>query len=158
MRRGTPLLYLALALVTVLSCMPRADAPLAKSAPTTAASYAQEVVRLINVQRVKAGLPALVSEAILFTVAQVKADDMRSKGYFSHTSPTYGSPFAMLRRFGVPFRAAAENLAKGYRTPASVVAGWLGSSAHRSNILSKNLTHTGVGVAGDLWVEMFRQP
>ncbi|MGE5552273.1 MAG: CAP domain-containing protein [Bacteroidota bacterium] len=126
--------------------------------PATGTTYAQEVVRLTNQERAKAGLGALADDQALAAVAQEKARDMRDNGYFSHTSPTYGSPFDMMRKFGIGYSYAAENIAKGYRSPAEVVAGWMSSAGHRANILNANLTHLGVGVAGDVWVQMFRRP
>lgn len=129
-------------------------APPAPPAP----SYSQEVLRLTNLERIRAGLAPLADDDALAKVAQEKARDMQANGYFSHTSPTYGSPFGMMRKFGVSYTYAAENIAKGYRTPAEVVAGWMGSSGHRANILNAKLSNLGVGVAGDVWVQMFRCP
>jgi len=126
--------------------------------PATGASYAQEVVRLTNIERAKNGLAALVNDTALAAVAQEKARDMRDNGYFSHSSPTYGSPFEMMESYGLSYTYAAENIAKGYQTPAGVVEGWMASSGHRANILNPNLTNLGVGVAGDVWVQMFRRP
>ena len=85
--------------------------------------------------------------------------DMRDKKYFSHTSPTYGSPFDMMKNFGISYRSAAENIAAGQTTPQAVVQAWMNSSGHRANILSTN-TCIGVGYAkggsyGYYWVQMF---
>ena len=82
---------------------------------------------------------------------------MRDKGYFSHTSPTYGSPFDMMKSFGITYRAAGENIAYGYRTPQAVVNGWMNSSGHRANILNARFTQIGVGyvAAGNYWTQMF---
>lgn len=126
--------------------------------PADPGNYAGEVLRLTNLERAKAGLTPFADDRALAAVAQEKARDMRDNGYFSHTSPTYGSPFEMMRKFGITYSSAAENIAKGYRTPSAVVTGWMGSSGHRANILNPNLTHLGVGVAGDVWVQMFRRP
>ena len=83
----------------------------------------------------------------LSRVARVKSEDMRDNGYFSHESPTYGSPFDMMRKFGIRFRTAGENIAAGYPTPEAAVKGWMNSSGHRANILSSQFTHIGVGYA-----------
>lgn len=120
-------------------------------------TYEQEVVRLVNVERAKAGLPALTEDWQLSRVARYKSQDMRDKGYFSHQSPTYGSPYDMMRAFGISYRAAGENIAMGQRTPTAVVNAWMNSSGHRANILSKSFTKIGVGyvVSGNYWTQMF---
>ncbi len=123
----------------------------------------QEVFRLVNAERAKAGLPALSYNWQLARVARYKSQDMINKNYFSHTSPTYGSPFTMMQSFGLKFSAAAENIAKGQRTPAEVMNAWMNSSGHRANILSRSVTQIGVGAAksqsGTLyWTQMFIKP
>ena len=82
---------------------------------------------------------------------------MKDNGYFSHTSPTYGSPFDMMKSFGISYRSAAENIAKGQSTPQQVVNAWMNSQGHRANILNKNYTHIGVGYvkSGNIWTQMF---
>jgi uncharacterized YkwD family protein/spore coat assembly protein SafA len=122
------------------------------------ASIEQEVTKLVNVERTKVGLPALKSDWELARVAEYKSQDMRDKNYFSHTSPTYGSPFTMMKNFGITYKSAGENIAKGQRTAAEVVQAWMNSEGHRANILSKNFTHIGVGyVEGNYWTQMFIQ-
>lgn len=88
---------------------------------------------------------------------------MINKNYFSHTSPTYGSPFNMMESFGLRFSAAGENIAMGQRTPVEVVNAWMNSPGHRSNILSPNFTQIGVGLAKNkngicYWTQMFIKP
>jgi uncharacterized YkwD family protein len=119
--------------------------------------YAQQVIELTNKERARAGLPALKADAQLSSVAQKKSQDMQQNHYFSHTSPTYGSPFDMMRDFGVTYKTAGENIAKGQRTPQEVVTAWMNSSGHRANILNKQFTHIGVGFeqSGKHWTQMF---
>lgn len=120
-------------------------------------AYEAEVVRLVNEIRVKNGLRELKQDWELSRVARYKSEDMRAKKYFSHTSPTYGSPFEMMKSFGIVYRSAAENIAKGYATPKAVVDGWMNSSGHRANILNPSFTHIGVGYVkdGSYWTQMF---
>lgn len=121
-----------------------------------AKEFEAEVVRLVNIERKKAGLSELKHNWELSRVARYKSEDMRDKGYFSHTSPTYGSPFQMMRSFGISYRTAGENIAKGQTTPAAVVKGWMNSSGHRANILNSSFTEIGVGYAsGNYWTQMF---
>ena len=108
----------------------------------------------------KAALPpvaALTPDEPLCGYARVKSQDMHDQGYFSHTSPTYGSPFDMMRAFGVSYRTAGENIAMGYATPAAVVEAWMNSEGHRANILSANYTTLGVGYVADggYWTQWF---
>jgi uncharacterized YkwD family protein len=119
--------------------------------------FERKVIELTNVERKKNGLPALTADTPLSNVARKKSDDMQAKGYFSHTSPTYGSPFDMIRDFGITYKTAGENIAKGQRTPEQVVQGWMGSPGHRKNILSSDFTHIGVGFneGGNYWTQMF---
>lgn len=123
------------------------------------ASEEQEVLRLVNVERAKVGLPALKNDWELARVAEYKSQDMYDKRYFSHTSPTYGSPFTMMKNFGITYKSAGENIAKGQRSASEVVNAWMNSEGHRKNILSSNFTHIGVGYVpeGNHWTQMFIQ-
>ena len=131
----------------------------AAPAPATgeAGQFVQQVIDLTNQQRAKNGLPALKADTQLSGVAQKKSQDMAQNNYFSHTSPTYGSPFDMMRDFGVSYKSAGENIAQGQRTPQEVVNAWMNSEGHRKNILSNNFTHIGVGYVtdGHHWTQMF---
>ena len=120
-------------------------------------SFEEEVVRLVNVERSKRGLSALKEDWELSRVARIKSQDMHDKRYFSHTSPTYGSPFDMMKSFGIKYRSAGENIARGQATPAAVVSAWMNSSGHRANILNSSFTHIGVGYVADgkYWTQMF---
>ena len=112
---------------------------------------------MTNVKRTQNGLRNLSANWELNRVAQYKAQDMRNKNYFSHTSPTYGSPFDMIRAFGISYRSAGENIAKGQTTPAQVVEAWWNSAGHRANILNSSYTQISVGYVADgkYWVQMF---
>ena len=128
--------------------------------PTTDASvlsFEKEVVRLVNEIRKQIGLRELTYDWQLSRVARIKSEDMRDNKYFSHTSPTYGSPFHMIKSFGITYRSAGENIARGQATPQAVVNAWMNSSGHRANILNSSFTHIGVGYAenGRYWTQMF---
>lgn len=93
----------------------------------------------------------------LSRVARYKSQDMYDNRYFSHNSPIYGTPFQMMKNFGISYRSAAENIAKGQRTPQEVVNAWMNSSGHRANILNASYTQIGVGyvATGNYWTQMF---
>ncbi len=129
----------------------------------TTTTQENEVARLVNVQRAKAGLPALKINWQLSRVARYKSADMANKGYFSHNSPTYGTPFQMMENFGLRFTAAGENIAYGQRTPAEVMNDWMNSPGHRSNIMSGSFSEIGVGLAKNkngvcYWTQQFMRP
>ncbi len=129
----------------------------------TISDYEKEVARLVNVERSKRGLQKLTLNAQISKVARIKCRNMISKGYFSHTSPTYGSPFMMMENFGIKFSSAGENIAYGQKTPAEVMKGWMDSPGHRANILSNTYTNIGVGQATSktgvkYWTQMFTKP
>lgn len=122
-------------------------------------SIEREVARLVNLERQKAGLAPLTFSEELARVARIKSQDMADKNYFSHTSPTYGDPFQMMRSFGIKFGYAGENIAKGYRSAESVMNGWMNSSGHRANILNPNFNKIGVGYVEargtTYWTQLF---
>ncbi|MBO5312896.1 MAG: LysM peptidoglycan-binding domain-containing protein [Clostridia bacterium] len=119
--------------------------------------YESEVVRLVNIERSKRGLSELEQDWQVSRVAKYKSQDMSQNKYFSHTSPTYGSPFQMLKSFGISYKTAGENIARGYSSPSAVVNGWMNSQGHRANILNKQFTKIGVGyiAEGNYWTQMF---
>ena len=124
-------------------------------------SMEKQVASLTNSERKAAGLGSLTLDSQLSKLARMKAEDMAKNGYFSHTSPTYGSAFDMMKKYGVSYRTAGENIAKGQKTPEAVMNGWMNSSGHRANILSSAYTHIGVGYAKDskgntYWVQIFK--
>lgn len=121
------------------------------------ASYEAEVIRLVNEIRQKNGLQPLTANWELSRVARYKSQDMVDNRYFSHTSPTYGTPFQMIKAFGISYKTAGENIAYGYATPQAVVDGWMNSSGHRANILNASYKQIGVGYVaqGNYWTQMF---
>lgn len=123
----------------------------------------QQVITLTNQERAKYGLSPLSFNWQLGRVARYKSNDMRDKNYFSHTSPTYGSPFTMIKNFGISYTAAGENIAMGQKTAWEVVQGWMNSPGHRANILNTNFTQIGVGYSKSssgktYWTQMFIRP
>lgn len=118
-----------------------------------------EVFNLINAKRTSAGLSALKIDNEVQNVARIKAQDMVDSNYFSHTSPTYGSPFDMMKNFGIKYKAAGENIA-GNSSNSGAVNAWMNSEGHRANILSNNFNYTGIAVVkspkyGKIFVQMF---
>ncbi len=121
-------------------------------------AYELEVIRLVNIERAKYGLRELTYSKELSDGARMKSADMQKLGYFSHTSPTYGSPFDQMRSLGISYRSAGENIAMGYSTPEAVVNAWMNSEGHRANILSAKYTEIGVGYVqnGNYCTQWFR--
>lgn len=118
-----------------------------------------EVFNLINEQRNNNGLPSLKIDNEVQRVARIKVQDMADNNYFSHTSPTYGSPFDMLKSFKISYKTAGENIA-GNSSNSSAVTAWMNSSGHKANILNSSFNYTGIGVVnsktyGKIYVQMF---
>jgi uncharacterized YkwD family protein len=119
----------------------------------------QFMLSLVNQARSEAGSSLLHIDASLDKLARMKAQDMVNKGYFSHTSPTYGSPYDMLKAYGVDYSFAGENLA-GAATVQSAHDNLMNSPGHRDNILNQNFTRVGMGVVsseayGRIYVQIF---
>lgn len=133
--------------------------PSATAAPsTTEASYAAEVVRLVNEERAKEGLSALTVDASVQAAAQVRAVEIKSA--FSHTRPNGSSCFTALGEQGVSYRGAGENIAYGQSSPEAVMKTWMNSQGHRANIMSEKYTKIGVGCYRDAngryyWTQFF---
>lgn len=118
------------------------------------------VLKLVNDERAKHGLKALTMSTKLISLAEMKSKDMAEKRYFDHTSPTYGTPFQMMQKYGVSYKTAGENIAAGQRSAQEVMNSWMNSSGHRANILNGNYTELGVGYYaggsyGTYWTQMF---
>lgn len=118
-----------------------------------------EVFNLINAKRTANGLSPLNIDNELQNVARVKAKDMVDNNYFSHNSPTYGTPFNMMKNFGISYKTAGENIA-GNSSNKGAVEAWMNSEGHRANILNSSYNYTGVAIVkstkyGKIYVQMF---
>ncbi len=120
--------------------------PTTKPAASTnnSSSYASEVLRLVNVERSKAGLSAFTTNTTLQAAANKRSQEISQS--FSHTRPSGEGFSTVLKEFNISFRAAGENIAYGQKTPQAVVDGWMNSSGHRANILNANYNKIGIGV------------
>lgn len=131
------------------------DTTTSTGAVSNSSAYVKQIVTLVNKERAAAGLQPVTGLDSLHKVAAAKATDMRKNNYFSHTSPTYGSPFDMMKSFGITYKSAGENIAKGQKTPEEVMKAWMNSSGHRANILNPNFNYIGVGYDNNYWVQEF---
>lgn len=117
-----------------------------------------QLANLINEERIKNGLAPLKLDLKLSEIARLKSKDMAEKGYFSHTSPTYGSPFEMMSKFGISYKYAGENLASTWSVTRAH-QGFMNSPGHRNNILNPKFTKMGIGIvdggSGIIVTEMF---
>lgn len=118
-----------------------------------------KTLELINEYRQENGLEELKPFFELEQVSKLKAEDIVENNYFSHTSPTLGTPFEMLKNNGIDYIIAGENLA-GNQTPQKAVEAWINSPAHRDNILEEKFKYTGISVIespiyGKVFVQLF---
>lgn len=128
--------------------------------PSTGISAEEsKMVNLVNQARISQGIKPLTVNSQLVNLARKKSQDMVAKNYFSHNSPTYGSPFDMIKNAGITYRTAGENLA-GAATTESAHQNLMNSSGHRANILNPSFTEIGIGIAsgsiyGNIYTQLF---
>lgn len=115
----------------------------------------QQVLDLVNQERTKEGLNPLSLNSDLSKMALAKAKDMYDNDYFDHQSPTYGSPFDMMKSFGITYNTAGENIAEGQTTAEEVMNQWMNSPDHRANILDSSFAEIGIGFYNNEWVQEF---
>jgi uncharacterized protein YkwD len=125
--------------------------PTTTTPPAPAPALTESVIELTNAARGKAGCPALAADERLDAAAQVHSDDMVARDYFAHTSPDGTTFVDRARAAGYPL-PGGENIARGPRSPAEVVSGWMDSPGHRANILNCEFTAIGVGLHEGAWV------
>lgn len=128
-------------------------------APTDISQDEQTLLGLVNKARKDEGVEPLAFDANLLKTARLKAKDMADNNYFSHTSPTFGSPFDMMRQYGITFKTAGENIA-GNQTIEGAFKAWMNSDGHKKNILNSGFNLVGIGVAssntyGKILVQQF---
>lgn len=128
-----------------------------KAAESAQSTFEQQVLSIVNEERAQAGLAPLRMDAQLPKMARDKAIDMYTNNYFDHISPTYGSPFDMMTAYGISYRYAGENIARGQRTPEEVMRAWMNSPGHRANILNANFNAIGIAYYKGEWVQAFIQ-
>jgi uncharacterized YkwD family protein len=137
-----------------------APAPTTPSNPAPSSGLTADeskMVNLVNQARTEQGVKPLSVNSQLVTLARRKSQDMVDKNYFSHTSPTYGSPFDMMKNAGIKYSTAGENIA-GAATTESAHQNLMNSPGHRANILNSSFTQIGIGiVSGSQYGKIFTQ-
>jgi uncharacterized protein YkwD len=130
------------------------------------AAFEDEVVSLVNERRRAGGVcgsesfpssAPLSIDAALHCAARNHSLDMATRGYFDHESPE-GEEFSeRFARAGFEGSFMAENIAKGQSTPDDVMASWMSSEGHCTNILHPDFEFVGAGYHGDgsLWTQAF---
>ena len=140
--------------------VPETEAPVVQGPKTDAAalSYAEQIVKLVNAERAKEGLPAVQLDAQITAAANIRAREIVQQ--FAHTRPNGSSFYTVLKENGISYMGCGENIAYGQRTAEEVMNGWMNSSGHRANIMNKNYKNIGVGYYQDArgvkyWVQLF---
>jgi len=113
--------------------------------PTDISEDEQTLINLINKARADAGVAPLELDSKLMEAARLKANEMVEKNYFSHQSPTYGSPFDMMKQIGISFKTAGENIA-GNKTIEGAFKAWMNSEDHKANIINDKFNYSGIGI------------
>ncbi len=119
----------------------------------------KQMIDLINLERINEGLAPLSADGPLTKVARLKSEDLIAQSYFDHQSPRYGSPFEMMKRYGIMYQTAGENLAC-HQTTKQAHTALMNSPGHRANILHESYTHMGIGVieggpCGKMYTQLF---
>lgn len=123
-------------------------------------SLIDQVVRLTNVERQKAGVPPLSNNSLLELMASHLADELVLMGKLVHADRQGRDLSTRAQMVKYPYRSIGENIAQGQRTADEVVKDWMKSKGHRENILDPAYREIGVGQAvhhrqGRYWVQVF---
>jgi hypothetical protein len=116
-----------------------------------AAVISPVLVDLANADRQIEKVSPLTVNPVLVKAAQMKADDMAAKGYFSHVSPEGLSPWYWFEAVGYKFQYAGENLAVNFSESVDVERAWMNSPGHRSNILNSKFTEIGIATQSGVY-------
>lgn len=100
-----------------------------------------------NNERSSNGQASLSLHSQLNSAAQAKANDMIARNYWSHNTPDGQEPWVFFDNAGYKYQKAGENLAYGFTTSSSTVAGWMNSPSHKANMLDSAFTEVGFGFA-----------
>lgn len=122
-----------------------------KSWQFVSAIYASVLIDLTNQERDAEKIDGLIVSPILTEAANLKAQDMASKGYFAHTSPEGKTPWYWFDQVGYKYSYAGENLAVDFTESADVDKAWMNSPLHRANIVNKNFKEIGIGMAEGIY-------
>lgn len=120
------------------------------------AGDAEDVLGLVNAERAANGLPPLALNCYLNSAAQRHSNSMSVNGFFDHNDPYDGSTAGsrIVAAGYSPYSAIGENIASGQTSASQVVSSWMGSAAHRANILG-SYTHMGLARVGNIWTQTF---
>ena len=121
------------------------SAPAVAVAQTTQ-SQAQQMLSLVNAERVAAGCAAVRLDTRLSAAATKHSQDMATRNFFSHTGSDGSNFVTRIQRAGYP-RPRSENIAAGNTAVAATFRQWMNSAGHRRNILDCTAKDMGLGVA-----------
>ena len=107
----------------------------------------QQLLSATNTQRQLTGENALTINPQLQNAAQNKAEDMVNRNYWSHKTPEGKDPWAFIVNENYQYQKAGENLAYGFNDSTSTIDGWMKSESHKRNLLDKDFTEVGFGIA-----------
>lgn len=129
------------------------------STETALESDAEKLFDLMNKARVENKLAPFTWDETLNRIAEIKAKDMSDNNYFDHNSPSYGTPFAMLKQMDIFFLSASENIARNNSVENAHLE-LMSSVHHRVNVLNSRFNKAGVGICdskewGKIIVQIF---
>jgi uncharacterized protein YkwD len=126
-------------------------------------TFEQQLINLINAERISQGRPPLSISPLLMQVAEAHSQDMIDRNFFDHTNPDGLDPGDRLDNAGYHWMTWAENIGAGQTTAQEMFDVWMNSSGHRANILNGDVTEIGIGYAtggtyGHYWTAIFARP
>lgn len=154
-----PLLLIITGLSLVASAISYKASPKTPEAPTFSQPAVRQVLAFAtnissnglldytNQRRSAASLASLSSNSQLTQAAQAKANDMANRNYWSHNTPEGSPPWTFITNAGYSYSKAGENLACGFDKSQDVITGWYNSPSHQDNLLHKDYTQVGFGIA-----------
>lgn len=114
----------------------------------------EEMLRLINAEREKAGVVPLTYNEGAQIAADARALEINMS--FSHTRPDGSRCFTVLDDYNLfSGYSLGENIAVGYSAVEAAMNGWMNSPGHKENILSPDFTSVAIGQNEDGWVQIF---
>lgn len=113
---------------------------------------AQEVFKLVNSERMKAGLQPYKYDLRLERAAMVRAKEIAVK--FSHIRPDGRNSSTAVSEAGAGC-PSGENIGMGTSSAPEIMQAWMDSPGHKIAILSRSSTHIGVGYYEGHWIQVF---
>lgn len=147
LKQTTTTVLLIVVMVLVLGAIVVIAIPELSSKLGLASVLPSVLIAKTNETRTTEGITQLIENPLLTHAAQLKANDMAARGYFSHVDPDGNQPWHYLTLAGYSYAAAGENLAVNFSDSVEVHRAWMRSPTHKANIIRPQFSEIGIGIA-----------